>query len=93
MNGTEVKQRAKTVFENEKSTQHEKLDILYLLMLYNSDGIVELADEVNHNPLYWVPPEHRKKVVSLVGMWALLVSAASIERIISWLGSLFPELF
>jgi len=81
MNGNEVRSRTKEVFEKKDSTQHEKLDALYLLILYNSDTIGQYV---------WlqVPPRARGPLKIGVGTWALIVTVASIERIWSFVQNL-----
>ncbi len=81
MNGSEVRSRTKEVFEKKDATQHQKLDALYLLILYNSDTISEYV---------WlqVPVRIRGPLKVGVAMWALVVSVASIERIWSFIQNL-----
>ena len=80
-----ARDHALSIIKDEKATQHQKLDAILWLMLRDHDRIVSMEAAFRTHPFSWIPPQHRGKLWTVVGVWSIAVTVALGEKIWLWL--------
>lgn len=87
----ELRDLAEELVSDPSATQHQKLNALLKLTAQNSRRIKTLKEDVNANPLAWIPPSWRKPLSIFTGFWLIWVTldtaglSVSPADILNWI--------